>query len=94
MVRQLSDLATAAGLDVLILPPLRDIIGGQLTSYDLPDVNLEDLLSRRRIRRDTTLVAEQIAGRSVLVTGASYSIGSELVSSPGSAPRNSICSAP
>ena len=78
LIRELSDLAAAAGLDVLVLPPLRDIIGGEPTSYDLRDVKLEDLLGRQPITMDTTLVAEQIAGRSVLVTGAGGSIGSEL----------------
>ena len=78
LIRELTDLATAAGLDVLVLPPLRDIIGGHPTSYDLRDVNLEDLLGRRPITMDTTVVAEQLAGRSVLVTGAGGSIGSEL----------------
>jgi FlaA1/EpsC-like NDP-sugar epimerase len=78
LIRELSDRAAAAGLDVLILPPLRDIIGGQPTQYDLRNVNLEDLLGRRPISLDTTVIAEQIAGRSVLVTGAGGSIGSEL----------------
>jgi len=78
LIRQLSGLATAAGLDVLILPPLRDIIGGHPTAYDLRDVNLEDLLGRRPITMDTTAIANQLAGRSVLVTGAGGSIGSEL----------------
>jgi FlaA1/EpsC-like NDP-sugar epimerase len=78
LIRELSDLAVAAGLDLLILPPLRDIIAGQPTTYDLRDVNLEDLLSRRPISLDTTVIAEQLAGRSVLVTGAGGSIGSEL----------------
>ncbi|HEY5249030.1 MAG TPA: nucleoside-diphosphate sugar epimerase/dehydratase, partial [Dermatophilaceae bacterium] len=78
LIRDLSELATAAGLDVLILPPLRDIIGGQPTSNDLRDVNLEDLLGRKPITMDTTLIADQLAGRSVLVTGAGGSIGSEL----------------
>jgi FlaA1/EpsC-like NDP-sugar epimerase len=78
LIRELTDLATTAGLDTLILPPLRDIIGAHPTSYDLRDVNLEDLLGRRPITMDTTLIAEQLAGRSVLVTGAGGSIGSEL----------------
>ena len=78
LIRELSDLAVVAGLDVLILPPLRDIIGGQPTSYDLRDLNLEDILGRRPISLDTTVIAEQLAGRSVLVTGAGGSIGSEL----------------
>jgi len=46
--------------------------------HDLRDVNLEDLLGRRPISLDTTVIAEQLAGRSVLVTGAGGSIGSEL----------------
>jgi FlaA1/EpsC-like NDP-sugar epimerase len=78
LIRELSDLGSAAQLDVLVLPPLRDIIGGQPTSYDLRDVNLEDLLGRQPIELDTRLTAEQLVGRSVLVTGAGGSIGSEL----------------
>jgi FlaA1/EpsC-like NDP-sugar epimerase len=78
LMRELSDLAAAAELDILTLPPLKDIIGEQPTPYDLRDVNLEDLLGRRPIRMDTTLIAQQLAGRSVLVTGAGGSIGSEL----------------
>lgn len=78
LIRELTEVATAAGLDVLTLPRLRDIIGGQPTPHDLRDVNLEDLLGRRPITMDTTVIAEQIAGRSVLVTGAGGSIGSEL----------------
>ncbi|HZL05166.1 MAG TPA: nucleoside-diphosphate sugar epimerase/dehydratase, partial [Coriobacteriia bacterium] len=78
LIRELSDRAAAAGLDILVLPPLRDIIGGQPTSHDLRDVNLEDLLGRRPITMDTTVIAEQLSGRSVLVTGAGGSIGSEL----------------
>jgi FlaA1/EpsC-like NDP-sugar epimerase len=78
MIGDLSERTSDAGLDVLILPPLRDIIGGQPTTYDLRDVNLEDLLDRRPITMDTTVIAEQLAGRSVLGTGAGGSIGSEL----------------
>jgi len=78
LIRDLSDIGEAAGLDVLILPPLRDIIDAQPTPYDLRDVNLEDLLGRRPISLDTTVIAEQLARRSVLVTGAGGSIGSEL----------------
>jgi FlaA1/EpsC-like NDP-sugar epimerase len=78
LIRELTDRAIAAGLDVLILPPLWEIIDGHPTSHDLRDVNVQDLLGRRPISLDTTAIAEQIAGRSVLVTGAGGSIGSEL----------------
>ncbi|MCL3862922.1 nucleoside-diphosphate sugar epimerase/dehydratase [Actinotalea sp. K2] len=78
LVRELSEAATAAGLDTLVLPPLHDIIGGKLSVQDLRDVNLEDILGRQPIVLDTEVIAGQIAGRRVLVTGAGGSIGSEL----------------
>lgn len=92
LIRELTDLAATAGLDVLVLP-LRDIIGGQPTPYDLRDVNLKDLLGRRPVTIDNTTIAVQLAGRSVLVTGAGGSIGSCCVArSPDSARPSSICS--
>lgn len=78
LIRELTDRAAVAGLETLILPPLHAIIGGRPTTRDLRDVNVEDLLGRRPISLDTSAIAEQIAGRSVLVTGAGGSIGSEL----------------
>jgi len=77
-IRALTEMAAAAGMDVLTLPPLREIIGGRPTEDDLRNVDLADLLGRRPITLDTTVIAEQIAGRSVLVTGAGGTIGSEL----------------
>ena len=78
LVRDLTRRATEAGLETLILPPLREIISGRSRSHDLRDVHLEDLLGRRPIALDTTAVADHLGGRRVLVTGAGGSIGSEL----------------
>ncbi len=78
LLRELSDRASEAGLDALTVPSVRDMIDGQLSTHDLRDVNLSDLLGRRPITLDTQAIAEQIAGRTVLVTGAGGSIGSEL----------------
>jgi FlaA1/EpsC-like NDP-sugar epimerase len=77
-IRELTDLATTAGLKILTLPPLGDIIGGRPTAQDLRDVDVADLLGRRPVELDNVVIAEQINGRSVLVTGAGGSIGSEL----------------
>ena len=76
LIRELTD--RAAGLDVLVLPPLTDLIGKGLTSRDLHSVNVEDLLGRRPISLDATMLSDQITGKRVLVTGAGGSIGSEL----------------
>lgn len=76
LVRELTD--KAEGLEVLVLPTLAGLIGNRATSRDLHSVNMEDLLGRRPVSLDTTMVSEQLTGKNILVTGAGGSIGSEL----------------
>jgi FlaA1/EpsC-like NDP-sugar epimerase len=77
-IRELTALGEDAGLKVLTLPPVRDIIGGRPTAGDLRNVDVADLLGRRPIELDMAVIAEQVAGKRILVTGAGGSIGSEL----------------
>jgi FlaA1/EpsC-like NDP-sugar epimerase len=79
LVSELRELAGPSGLDVLVLPPTDELIGGQPRESDLRQLNLEDLLGRRRIELDGSAISGSIAGKVVLVTGAGGSIGSELV---------------
>lgn len=78
LVRDLRDLAADAGLDVLILPTISELFGHRPEENDLRRLNLEDLLGRRPIVLDDAAIAESINGKTVLVTGAGGSIGSEL----------------
>lgn len=77
-IREITELASDAGLDVLVLPKIGEIIGGRPTAGDLRDVNVADLLGRRPVELDMAVIADQIAGKKILVTGAGGSIGSEL----------------
>ncbi|HET7475460.1 MAG TPA: nucleoside-diphosphate sugar epimerase/dehydratase [Dermatophilaceae bacterium] len=78
LIRDLSQRAAASGLQVLVLPALRQIITAAPTAGDLRNVDLQDLLGRRPVDLDCTQIADQLAGRRVLVTGAGGSIGAEL----------------
>ena len=77
-LRRLVDQCTAAGLDVKLLPPLKDLVTGDVQMGQIREVRIEDLLPRDPVKLDLTAVQQDIAGRVVLITGAGGSIGSEL----------------
>ena len=77
LIRDLSDRADHVGMDVMVLPPVSDLIG-RPSLGDLRNLDLADLLGRRAISLDTSAIAASISGKRVLVTGAGGSIGSEL----------------
>lgn len=66
------------GIHVQSMPDLSDIISGRAHIDELRDVDVVDLLGRDAVPPDPRLFASCIRGKSVLVTGAGGSIGSEL----------------
>jgi FlaA1/EpsC-like NDP-sugar epimerase len=64
---------------VRTLPAIEDLAAGRVTVSDLRPVEAEDLLGRDPVPPNTELLARNIEDKSVLVTGAGGSIGSELV---------------
>lgn len=64
---------------VRTLPSIEDLAAGRVTVSDLRPVEADDLLGRDPVPANAALLARNIAGKSVLVTGAGGSIGSELV---------------
>lgn len=67
-------------LDVRVrtLPGLMDLASGKVEVSDLRPLEIEDLLGREVVAPDQSLLCSDIAGKTVLVTGAGGSIGSEL----------------
>jgi len=61
-----------------ILPSVGDLIEGKVSVRALRNVDLEDLLGRDPVKLDDDLLHRHITGRTVMVTGAAGSIGSEL----------------
>lgn len=61
-----------------IVPGMADLVNGTLTADALRKVEIEDLLGRDAVAPDSALLGASIAGKSVMVSGAGGSIGSEL----------------
>ena len=74
LLKQLEPLS----IPVQTVPSLSELMGGQVRINDIRDLELEDLLGRDPVRSDSAVVSESLHQKSVLVTGAGGSIGSEL----------------
>jgi FlaA1/EpsC-like NDP-sugar epimerase len=77
-IRRIVDLCRPTGASLRTLPGVDSLIDGRVTVSQLADVAIEDLLGRAPVTLDTEALHAFIRGRSVLVTGAGGSIGSEL----------------
>ena len=76
--RRAAEAATAAGMSVLTVPAIDDLLSGRVSISNLRKVELEDLLGREVVRLDSEGLHRLLGDRTVLVTGAGGSIGSEL----------------
>jgi FlaA1/EpsC-like NDP-sugar epimerase len=72
------DLGVAAGMSVMTVPALSDIVAGKVSVSALRAVELDDLLGRDPVKLDDAGLHAFFDGRTVLVTGAGGSIGAEL----------------
>lgn len=77
-IRRIRKLCDEAGLPAKIIPGIYEIVGGTVNLSRIRDVAIEDLLGREPVCLDTDAIAKDVRGRTVLVTGAGGSIGSEL----------------
>ncbi len=64
---------------VLTVPPISNWINGELSFKQIKKINIEDLLGRDPISLNLTEIKKTLSQRTILVTGAAGSIGSELV---------------
>jgi FlaA1/EpsC-like NDP-sugar epimerase len=63
---------------VRTLPGMSDLISGRVHLGDLQELDIDDLLGRASAKPDQDLLQAQITNKTVLVSGAGGSIGSEL----------------
>jgi FlaA1/EpsC-like NDP-sugar epimerase len=76
--RRALDLAASTGLPVLTVPSADELRTGQTRVERLRDIEPEDLLGREPVVLDESGVSQVLQGKTVFITGAGGSIGSEL----------------
>jgi FlaA1/EpsC-like NDP-sugar epimerase len=77
-MRRVVELCDQTGLPFRKVSRLSDQLDHDIGAYELREVAIEDLLGREPVTFDWQLVHEQFGDRTVLITGAGGSIGSEL----------------
>lgn len=64
--------------EVLTIPGMKDLMDGKISIGTLKKISVSDLLGRDSVTPDDRLMSADIEGKTVMVTGAGGSIGSEL----------------
>ena len=77
-ISELINRSLASGTKVKMIPALNDLITGRVSVKAIRDVSVEDLLGRDPVITDLEGIANYVQNKTVLVTGAGGSIGSEL----------------
>ncbi len=77
-MNRIVELCRAASVPFKTLPGLGEIIDGRVSIRASREVSYKDLLGRKPVRLELDRIGEVVSGRTVLVTGAGGSIGSEL----------------
>ncbi len=77
--KHLIELCLAQNVEVKTIPEVSSWINGELNINQLKKVKIEDLLERAEIKMDKEGIRKNVFDKTVLVTGAAGSIGSEIV---------------
>jgi FlaA1/EpsC-like NDP-sugar epimerase len=76
--RRIVDRCRETGVEFKIIPSIDDLLKKRATIDQLRDVAIEDLLGRAPVHLNLEQIKQDLAGKSILVTGGAGSIGSEL----------------
>ena len=77
-IRNIMDSCRNANVTFKTLPSIGELIDGTLTISQIKNVEIEDLLGREPVVLDRELIGGYLTGKSVLISGAGGSIGSEI----------------
>lgn len=72
------DLCTDSRVTVNLMPLIEDVIQGKLKVQAFREIEIIDLLGREEVKLDMKAISKQLTGKTILISGAGGSIGSEI----------------
>lgn len=78
VIREIMTICRKAGVKVKIIPGIKRILSGKWSVHEIRELEIEDLLHREPVEIDMESAKHLLQGKTVLVTGAGGSIGSEI----------------
>jgi len=77
-MKRLNDICRQTRIEYKVLPGLGELIDGRATIKAMRDISYKDLLGRKEIQLNQDEIGNFLTGKTILITGAGGSIGSEL----------------
>lgn len=66
------------GIKLRTVPPISDLVSGKYLISQIREIDIDELLGRSSVPADPNLLRQMIEGKTIMITGAGGSIGSEL----------------
>ncbi|MEB8102988.1 polysaccharide biosynthesis protein [Staphylococcus xylosus] len=77
-LREINKLCEAENVEVFKMPNIENVMSGEIEVNQLKKVEVEDLLGRDPVELDMASISKELTHKTILVTGAGGSIGSEI----------------
>lgn len=77
-LREINELCEGTNTEVFKMPNIEEVMSGELEVNQLKKVEVEDLLGRDPVELDMASISKELTHKTILVTGAGGSIGSEI----------------
>ncbi|MBO1214464.1 polysaccharide biosynthesis protein [Staphylococcus nepalensis] len=77
-LNEINEICNIEGVELFKMPNIEDVLSGEIEVNQLKKVDVEDLLGRDPVELDMASIAKELTNKTILVTGAGGSIGSEI----------------
>ncbi|MEB7786960.1 polysaccharide biosynthesis protein [Staphylococcus equorum] len=77
-INEINDICGIEGVELFKMPNIEDVLSGEIEVNQLKKVEVEDLLGRDPVELDMASISKELTSKTILVTGAGGSIGSEI----------------